>query len=398
MPAFNAAATIAPAIESLLNQTWRDIELIIVDDCSTDDTFQIAQRYAKEDCRVKAIRQPRNMGAYAARNAGARLSTGDFVTVHDCDDWSHPQKLEAQMAPLLDDARLLGSFSFWVKVDRDMNIVGGWRPWGSLIEFNESSFLFRRSLLDAIGEWDHVRAAGDREFIWRAEARYGKDAFVQVCPEAPLSFSLAGATSLTQAPTTHVKTVFYGLRRTYREAARWWHATAGDNLYLRNGQGAGARSLHRRQSWVNPSSGPVSQVLVSDFSRQALALDDRAVAVLESVARTGPTALFHWPDYATDADDPVDDRVFEIAAKTHVRLLVPGETVDAKTVVIVRPEPLRWLPDSVPVFNCLSVIIVDDQVDANAVKVHSNDAIKRNIQSVFGHLPVSVSFAGFLDR
>jgi hypothetical protein len=399
MPAYNAAATISSAIDSILNQSWRDIELIIVDDCSSDDTFQIAQRYTKKDLRVKVLRQIRNMGAYAARNAGVRFSTGDFVTVHDCDDWSHPQKIETQMAPLIADSQMLGSFSFWVKVDQDMNIVGGWRPWGSLIEFNESSFLFRRSLIDAIGQWDQVRVAGDREFIWRAEAKYGKKAFVQVCPEAPLSFSLSGTTSLTQSSATHVKTVFYGLRRTYREAARWWHATARDGLYLHNGgQGAG-RSFAAPEAILGKSRssiGPVSQVLVSDFSRHALALDDRAVAVLQSIVRTGPTALFHWPDYATDADDPVDGRVFEIAAKTNVRLLVSGETIDAKTVVIVRPKPLQWLPDSVPVFNCLSVIIVDDQVETNAV--HSYDTIKRNIQTVFGHFPVSISFAAFLDR
>ena len=91
MPAYNASSTLALAIESILGQTWDDIELIVVDDCSTDDTFEIAQRYAAQDPRVTAVRQPRNMGAYAARNAGVRLSTGDFITVHDCDDWSHPK-------------------------------------------------------------------------------------------------------------------------------------------------------------------------------------------------------------------------------------------------------------------------------------------------------------------
>ncbi len=197
MPAYNAASTLALAMESILGQTWDDIELIVVDDCSTDDTFEIAQRYAAQDPRVTAVRQTRNMGAYAARNAGVRRCTGDFITVHDCDDWSHPQKLETQMNALLEDSRLLGSFSFWVKVDWEMNIVGGWRPWGNLIEFNESSFLFRRSLIESLGEWDNVRVAGDREFIWRAEAKFGKDAFAQVCPDAPLSFSLAGHTSLT---------------------------------------------------------------------------------------------------------------------------------------------------------------------------------------------------------
>ena len=128
MPAYNSSATIAPAIESILGQTWDDLQLIVVDDCSTDDTFAIAQRYSEHDPRVIAVRQPQNMGAYAARNTAAGLSTGDFITVHDSDDWSHPQKLEAQMAPLPDDSHLLGSFSYWVRVDRHMNIIGGWRP------------------------------------------------------------------------------------------------------------------------------------------------------------------------------------------------------------------------------------------------------------------------------
>ena len=78
MPAYNSSSTISVAIESILVQTWSDIELIIVDDCSTDKTVDIAQHYAEQDNRVTVIRQLRNVGAYAARNAGVRISTGDF--------------------------------------------------------------------------------------------------------------------------------------------------------------------------------------------------------------------------------------------------------------------------------------------------------------------------------
>ena len=392
MPAYNAASTLALAMESILGQTWDDIELIVVDDCSTDDTFEVAQRYAAQDPRVTAAGQPRNMGAYAARNAGARISTGDFITVHDCDDWSHPQKLESQMNPLLEDSRLLGSFSFWVKVDWDMNIVGGWRPWGNLIEFNESSFLFRRSLLDSIGEWDEVRVAGDREFIWRAEAKHGKDAFVHVCQDAPLSFSLTRPTSLTQAANTHVKTVFYGLRRTYREAAQWWHKKDKEGLHLRNDEKR--RPFPAPEAILNsPSSNPVSYVLVSDFSRNALASDARPVEVLESASRIGQTALFHWPNYSLDEDTPIDDRIFEIAAKNNVRLLVPGETIDTEAVLIIRPEPLEWLPDSIPTFRCQSVFTIDDHADEGEPDAPLKDAIRLNIESVFGHSPTCLSFA-----
>ncbi len=385
IPAYNAYSTLAYAIESVLSQTWADIELIVVDDCSTDNTFAIAQRYAAQDPRVRALRQPRNMGAYEARNAGARISTGDFITVHDCDDWSHPQKLEMQLVPILDDSQLLGSFSYWTKVDWDMTIVGGWRPWGKLIDFNHSSFLFRRSLLDSIGEWDNVLVTGDTEFIWRAEAKHGKDAFAKVCPDAPLSFSLAASTSLTQASNTHVKTVFYGLRRTYREAARWWHAKEGKNLYLRNDDNKNRRPFPAPDAILSsPMSGPVSHVLVSDFSRTALASEDRPIALLEKISGIRQTALFHWPNYCLDEDSPIDDRIFEITAKNNVRLLVPGETIDAEAAIIIQPEPLRWIPDSLPVFKCRSVIVIDEDSSDGALE----DDIRVNIESAFGQSPI----------
>jgi hypothetical protein len=398
MPSYNAASSIGLSIESILSQTWHDIELIVVDDCSTDDTFEIAQRYAAQDDRVTAVRQPNNMGAYTARNVGVRLCTGDFITVHDSDDWSHPQKLEVQIAPLFEDSRLLGTFSFWVKVDRDMNIVGGWRPWGKLIEFNESSFLFRRSLLDSLGEWDSVRVTGDREFIWRAEAKYGEEAFAKVCKDAPLSFSLASQTSLTQAQNTHVKTVFYGLRRTYREAARWWHTKEKEKLYLNNGEHRQRRPFPVPDAILGVSSSkPVSHVIVSDFSRQALEENSGHIDVLEAVSRTAQTALFHWPSYFLDGDDTLDDRVFEAVYNNDIRLLVPGETIYPENVVILKTKPLGWLPDSFPAVRCRSVFILEDGDDKEGQDVSMGEEIRINIESVFGHPPVNVSFATLQD-
>jgi hypothetical protein len=398
MPAYNASSTLALAIESILCQTWNDIEIIVVDDCSTDDTFKISRRFAAQDSRVTAVRQQRNMGAYAARNAGVRLCTGDFITVHDSDDWSHPQKIEAQMIPLLNDSRLLGSFSFWVKVDWSMNIVGGWKPWGNLIEFNHSSFLFRRSLLDSIGEWDNVQVTGDTEFIWRAEAKYGKDAFIQVYEDVPLSFSLASQTSLTQAKNKHVKTVLFGLRRVYREAARWWHGKAGECLYLNNDEKESLRPFPAPEAiLVESSSKPISLMLVSDFSRQALKDDSGPVEVLEAFSRTGQTALFHWPSYFLDGDDTLDDSVFYAAYKNDIRLLVSGETIYSENVVILKTKPLGWLPDSFPTVRCRSVFILDDGDDKKDQDVSMTKEIRTNIESVFGHPPVNVSFATLQD-
>ncbi len=399
MPIFNAASTLTLAIESILCQTWQNIELIIVDDLSTDGSLKIAQQFATQDPRVTVVEQTQNRGAYSARNAGVRLSTGDFITVHDCDDWSHPQKLEKQMAPLLNNSRLFGSFSYWVKVDWDMNIVGGWRPWGNLIEFNHSSFLFRRSLIASIGEWDNVRVAGDTEFIWRAETKHGKEAFTKVYESVPLSFSMACEKTLTQSKYTHVKTVFFGLRRMYREASHWWHNKEKENLYLHNDEFGIFRPFPAPHTILGVSfSGSVTHVLISDFSRTALAADGRSVDILEAVSCKGKVALFHWPNYGVNTDDPLDDRIFEIAAKNNVRLLVPGETVTALAAVIVLSKSLRWLPDSLPTFNCQSVLSIDDIFDESDTDVNLGNDIQLNIESIFGITPVGWSFAGFLSN
>jgi GT2 family glycosyltransferase len=99
VPAYNRAATIRPAIESVLRQSWRDLELIVVDDGSTDGTPEAAR--AIPDPRLRLIETPRNMGASAARNLGIAATRATWVAFQDSDDEWLPLKLEKQMARLL---------------------------------------------------------------------------------------------------------------------------------------------------------------------------------------------------------------------------------------------------------------------------------------------------------
>src|SRR5690606_27365364 len=100
IPAYNAGETIHISISSLLKQTWSNLEIVVVDDCSTDNTAEVVEQFASQDSRVKLLRKEVNGGAYPARNLGLTYVTGDFILVHDSDDWSHPQKIEIQMAEL----------------------------------------------------------------------------------------------------------------------------------------------------------------------------------------------------------------------------------------------------------------------------------------------------------
>ena len=94
MPAWNAEETVEHAANSILNQTWRNIELIIVDDASQDGTWGVLERIASYDDRVKIIRNKVNVGPYVSKNVALKNASGDYVTGQDADDWAHPQRLE----------------------------------------------------------------------------------------------------------------------------------------------------------------------------------------------------------------------------------------------------------------------------------------------------------------
>lgn len=99
IPAYNRAATIGRAIESVAGQTWQDFEIIVVDDASSDATVSAVE--AIDDARIRIVRNPRNLGAAGARNAGIAEARGPWIAFQDSDDEWLPRKLEKQMARVL---------------------------------------------------------------------------------------------------------------------------------------------------------------------------------------------------------------------------------------------------------------------------------------------------------
>ena len=91
---FNMKEHIRQCIESVLGQSVQDIELILVDDVSTDGTANILKEYQQRDARVKIVWQKENAGAQVARNAGIEVSQGRYITTLDHDDFLHPKAIE----------------------------------------------------------------------------------------------------------------------------------------------------------------------------------------------------------------------------------------------------------------------------------------------------------------
>lgn len=114
MPVFNRAATVARAVSSVLGQTFDDLELIVVDDGSTDGTASVLDGFA--DRRLRPIGHVRNRGAAAARNTGIATARGDYVALIDSDDcWTH-DKLDVQLRFMLEAPaeRLVSCTGFWL--------------------------------------------------------------------------------------------------------------------------------------------------------------------------------------------------------------------------------------------------------------------------------------------
>ena len=95
MPAYNVELYVEEAVRSILNQTFRDFEFIIVDDGSTDRTPEILRTFT--DPRIRLLFNEKNEGNYPARNRGCRLARGKYIAVMDADDVALPERLEKQV-------------------------------------------------------------------------------------------------------------------------------------------------------------------------------------------------------------------------------------------------------------------------------------------------------------
>jgi teichuronic acid biosynthesis glycosyltransferase TuaG len=122
MPAHDAERFIAKPIASVLAQTYRHLELIIVDDASRDGTLSMIEEQARNDERIRIVKLSPNGGVAAARNAGVSAARGTYIAFLDSDDWWHPRKLELQLA-LMESTGAQVSYTAYDRIGED----GAWR-------------------------------------------------------------------------------------------------------------------------------------------------------------------------------------------------------------------------------------------------------------------------------
>jgi len=122
-PCYNCEKYIVEAIQSVLAQTYQNWEMLIVDDCSKDNSIEIVENFAKKDSRIKIVKLEQNSGAAIARNKAIELSQGEYLAFLDSDDLWFPPKLEKQLQFMLDNNSDF-SFTKYEHIDENGNSLG----------------------------------------------------------------------------------------------------------------------------------------------------------------------------------------------------------------------------------------------------------------------------------
>jgi len=202
IPAFNAEAFVGETLASVGRQTYRNIEVVVVDDGSTDGTAEIVEAEARRDGRFRLLRQA-HKGVAAARNLAIAESAGEYIAPLDADDIWHPENLERQARCLRALPNTVGLvYAASVCIDERGRPIGGLHSDGYsgnvLLELicsnflaNASSPLIRRTCLDRVGGYADLRKYAQGSEDWDLYLRIAEQYEFGVVPEILIGYRQA---------------------------------------------------------------------------------------------------------------------------------------------------------------------------------------------------------------
>jgi glycosyltransferase involved in cell wall biosynthesis len=171
LPVYQGEKTVRAAIRSILKQTYQNIELIIVNDGSTDGTEEIISKMIKKYSQIKYIKNGENRGVYFSRNIGIKESTGDFITIQDADDISTSLRIEKSVGAITS-----GGFEFILANGQYIHEFGGHV---CPVRVTMATFMCGKDFFVKYGMYDeNTRHSGDLELLDRAYfKKYGEYKF-----------------------------------------------------------------------------------------------------------------------------------------------------------------------------------------------------------------------------
>src|SRR5699024_906688 len=229
------------AVRSIINQTWKNLEILVVNDCSGAEYEPVFADIASLDPRIRVISTQENVGTYGARNLGFGIAQGDYLTGHDDDDWSHPQRIETQVAFLETNKEVAGCRVYSIACDENllMTRLGKSTP----VESNASTLMLPKEGWEQAGGFLPVRKAGDTELYLRVERLTHKKVHDLKVPLTVIRTSVGSlSNSEFRAGWSHPA------RRNFKTSYKHWHETASDTeLSLDTGRLSNLSVPHRFQ-------------------------------------------------------------------------------------------------------------------------------------------------------
>lgn len=226
MTVFNAEDVVEQAVRSVLEQSYKNLELLVVDDCSSDESLSLLRELAQNDDRMRVLQTATNSGTYFAKNVGLRFAIGDYVSFHDSDDISAGNRIEGQVEALDTDSEAIGNYTRYQRISNEGDEI--WFS-GKTNRPGYITLMFRRKqVLEAIGFFDSVRVAADTEFVNRLRSVTGRP--VTLLPTVSY-FALQAEGSLTTAGAgafsvgTDGRVTLPPSRQVYHDNATAYHAS-----------------------------------------------------------------------------------------------------------------------------------------------------------------------------
>lgn len=178
LPVYNGAVYMSDSIESVLNQTYQNWELIIVNDCSTDDTLEVAEAYQKKDPRIHVISNEKNLKLPCTLNRGFAKAKGEYYTWTSDDNIYKPEALTRLAKELDNDSTCSLVYSDYTDIDADGNEIGRrvldepeYIVIGNVVG---ACFLYRAEMAKKIGEYDTDLFLAEDYDYWIRICREGK--------------------------------------------------------------------------------------------------------------------------------------------------------------------------------------------------------------------------------
>lgn len=183
MPCYNSASTIARSIDSILSQTYRNWELLITNDCSSDNSVEIIDSYMLEDHRIKLYTLSKNSGVAAARNNSLNNATGHYIAFLDSDDTWLPKKLELQLAFMVENNYNF-SYTAYRKIDindfsisRPINVSTEGVNYSKLLKHNEIACLTVMLNKELLNEKRMIKVGHEDFVFWLSILKEGVVAY-----------------------------------------------------------------------------------------------------------------------------------------------------------------------------------------------------------------------------